>query len=142
MDLLNHRDVCGVCDGRDCAPINGLIGRYDCCARARIVTAQQDSIQDAANTEAVAPDGCSSSPAAGLTCRYRCLLRPVWGVVFSVMLRAASRARRRTGTGGRVAWVELLALCKNCPQNAGVLVGDGDECLLVADARLQLDNPA
>jgi hypothetical protein len=46
-----------------------------CYARARIVTAQQDSIRDTANTCDVAPDGCSSSPAAGLTCRYPYLLR-------------------------------------------------------------------
>src|SRR5260370_28155608 len=51
----------------------------------------------------VAPDGCSSSPAAGLTCRYRCLLRPGVGVVFSVVLRAPLHAPA-VGRGRAGAW--------------------------------------
>lgn len=37
--------------------------------------------------------------------------------------------------------VELVALREDRPQDAGVLVGDGGECLLVANAGLQLDDP-
>ena len=54
----------------DCMPINGLVGRHHNRAWARIVTAQQDSIRWTANTFRVAPHRLSSSPAAGLTCRY------------------------------------------------------------------------
>jgi hypothetical protein len=41
-----------------------------------------------------------------------------------------------------MGWIELLALREDRPQDTRVLVGHGDECLLVANAGLQLDDPA
>lgn len=84
------RDVGGADAGEtDCMPLNGLAGRCGCHARARIVTAQRDSIPGTANTCYVAPYHTSSSPAAGLTCRYPCLLNPcVRGPRFELYRRA------------------------------------------------------
>ena len=104
-------------------PINGLAGRRHNRARARIVTAQQDSIQWTANTFRVAPDNPSSSPAAGLTCRYPCRLRPRLRSQFMVMSFAVSRARRPTSASGRVERIEPFPLGKHRPQDTRVLVG-------------------
>jgi len=44
--------------------------------------------------------------------------------------------------GGRVRWIEMFAPGEHRPQDAGVLVSDGNEGAGVAHARLQLNDPA
>jgi hypothetical protein len=104
------RDVGGADGGEtDCMPINGLAGRCGCHALARIVTAQRDSIPGTANRCDFAPYGSSSSPAAGLTCRYPL---PVvsssakWIVVdasLSCLLRKTLRAEQYTRAIDRIS---------------------------------------
>src|SRR5579872_517836 len=132
-------------DEADCKPINGLFGRCDCCARARIVTAQRDSIPATANTRTVAPDSCSSSPAVGLTCRYPCVIRAAPGSQFMVALHflfCSSCVRRHCIAGGRMGWIEAFVPGQYGPEDAGVLVGNRDQRLIVASTRMQLDDPA
>lgn len=118
-------------------PINGLAGRCGCHARARIVTAQRDSIPGTANRCDLAPYGSSSSPAAGLTCRYPLPVASSsakWIVVdtwFSCLLRKSSHAEQYTRAMDRI-----FRLSRARPENTRMLVGDGDQRLVVADARL------
>src|SRR5258705_1909842 len=49
---------------------------------------------------------------------------------------------RRAGRNSDVRRIELLAFGKHGPQDARVLVGYSDQRLVIAQARLQLDDPA
>lgn len=57
-------------------------------------------------------------------------------------LFCSSCVRRHCIAGGRMGWIEAFVPGQYGPEDASVLVGNRDQRLIVANTRMQLDDPA